>query len=391
MKRTTSTLIYFTALGLLLRTGLADGTATTTTGIDWTVATKTKCNDRISRPLYMGGCTSDYALVTASWIEDLLCIDSEHNFGPSATPPSSTDPSWQFFNTNFRISYQDIICNCPACQSIQGNGCFGGDYAQVLDYVVKNGVVGGADPSIVASAKIDVSPNPKTADLGKFTRCLDYFLKPCSLVFTQGKIAACAATYVQPEFNPYGSDCPLKCNYPKTSLQSGLRDTAANVNDTRSKTFITQTFYKQQKSQSFSSSGSITTWMQQMESDVKKYPLLTTMKIYEDIYLNNGVDVYIQRSGNSMGTFTVKIVGFGSDATTGLDYWLVSVPFGDAVGATTKAGIVKVLKGVNHCNIEDSYFYADKPDSAKFVTGLVSKLPAPKPPTPAPSSSSKTR
>lgn len=50
-----------------------------------------------------------------------------------------------------------------------------------------------------------------------------------------------------------------------------------------------------------------------------------------------------------MGGHAVKIIGWGTDADSGEDFWLVVNSWNDSWG---EGGLFRILRGVNACGIE---------------------------------------
>jgi len=65
--------------------------------------------------------------------------------------------------------------------------------------------------------------------------------------------------------------------------------------------------------------------------------------------------VYNDRScdGNPLN-HAVNIVGYGRDASTGLDYWIIRNSWGTVWG---QAGYMLIQRGVNKCDIEANIYY----------------------------------
>lgn len=55
------------------------------------------------------------------------------------------------------------------------------------------------------------------------------------------------------------------------------------------------------------------------------------------------------RTGSYLGGHAVKIIGWGTDEKSGLDYWLVANSWNDSWGEN---GFFRILRGVNECGIE---------------------------------------
>lgn len=81
-------------------------------------------------------------------------------------------------------------------------------------------------------------------------------------------------------------------------------------------------------------------------------PLQTSMNIYEDFLTYTG-GVYVHITGRSKGSHAVKLMGWGTDSETGLDYWLVANSWGDDWGEN---GWFRIQRGNNMAGIEGSMY-----------------------------------
>jgi cathepsin B len=77
-------------------------------------------------------------------------------------------------------------------------------------------------------------------------------------------------------------------------------------------------------------------------------PIVATFTVYED-FLTYKSGVYSHASGVAHGDHSVKIIGWGTDATNG-DYWLCVNSWNKNWG---EEGLVKITRGNSMCGIED--------------------------------------
>nr|ATU82857.1 secreted C13 protease-like protein [Pristhesancus plagipennis] len=77
-------------------------------------------------------------------------------------------------------------------------------------------------------------------------------------------------------------------------------------------------------------------------------PVEAIITVYEDI-INYKQGVYQHVAGGTLGTHAVKILGWGIENNT--PYWLVANSWSNDWGDN---GFFKILRGVNHCGIEDN-------------------------------------
>lgn len=81
-------------------------------------------------------------------------------------------------------------------------------------------------------------------------------------------------------------------------------------------------------------------------------PIQTSMNVYEDFLTYIG-GVYVHGTGRSKGSHAIKLMGWGVDEETGLDYWLVANSWGADWG---EDGWFRIQKGVNMAGIEGSMY-----------------------------------
>lgn len=284
-------------------------------GDDWT--TNTDCPN-IDMDLWTGPCKADWAIIAASVSADILCLKAK----------SSSYAETRAYFKALMFSYQDLLCNCRKCHIVAGNGCFGGEIEEAFNFFAKTGVTGGGNKDYA----ITLPPYPSHLKKKKMKSCLNYWDTPCTMnpTGTNKYTAKCADPI--PEYDPI-AHCPTTCNFP------GLA--ATNVTDSKGKgEFVTgiDGYYS-------------------ISTQITTHPVATKMQIYEDIFLNDGKEVYIHTHGRSLGSYYVKVVGVDTDSTSGRKYYLIKTTFGKEVGDNGK---IKVLNLDGHCDIYNSNSYYPK-------------------------------
>ncbi|KAI6190842.1 hypothetical protein M3Y97_00162800 [Aphelenchoides bicaudatus] len=76
-------------------------------------------------------------------------------------------------------------------------------------------------------------------------------------------------------------------------------------------------------------------------------PLEMRMHAFEDL-INYSSGIYYHRYGGSIGTHSVRLVGWGEQ--DGVPYWLIANSWNSAWGIEN--GFFKIVRGTNHCGIE---------------------------------------
>lgn len=256
-------------------------------------------------PLFTGNCASDYAVIAATAVEYAWCLRNPADF------------------KQMKISSQDIICNCTECHTIKGNGCMGGQYLKALEYLKTGKGKGGSYPEAVPFDK-DKSFDTITNGPKNYHDCLSYFRKPCD-----------------PDQE---TTCDLKAFNPATDCGKVICDrkpaiTVANASITG---LLKQYSVKKGKAD--------------MESSLStNKPLISTMEIFEDMeFFLGSDDVYVHTTGQSLGVVNVLIVGLKS--YNGVDYWTVLVPWDKRYDQKVKMNTLRVIRGINHCNIENEAY-----------------------------------
>lgn len=245
---------------------------------------------------FEGVCSSSYAITVAGVASDVVCASNNAN-----TTFSSA-----------RISYQNIMECCSKCFQGYENGCFGGSYVEALDFLTKTGAVTGSKK-------------------GTANFCRSYQLPEC---------------YQNPDlvdstFKACGTD-PLDFDQYKAVGSCNKVCDSNSINYDPKKSFV---------STKVSATGG--TYAQSMATTMGGNPnkiLITEMAIFEDIYTHNKADVYVHLYGKFIGTTTVAILGYGTDANTTQDFWIVRFPWGSKFGDN---GFLKIQRGTNNCGIEN--------------------------------------
>jgi len=194
--------------------------------------------------------------------------------------------------TKFEVAAEDIVSCCKLC----GQGCNGGYPSMVWNYWKTTGIVsGGAYQSNQG--------------------CYPYQIANCSH-HVVGTIPACATDEVPTPA------CANKC-------QDG--ETWASAKN------------KGASSYSVSSVANI-------QAEILAHgPVEGSFTVYDD-FLNYKSGVYVKTSSNALGGHAIKILGWGTDATSKLDYWLVANSWNNQWGDN---GFFKIQRGVDMCGIED--------------------------------------
>jgi cathepsin B len=86
-------------------------------------------------------------------------------------------------------------------------------------------------------------------------------------------------------------------------------------------------------------------------------PILAGFQVYRDFF-NYKSGVYQHKSGSFAGGHAIKIVGWGVDTSSGLEYWTVANSWGESWGMK---GYFWIKKGSNECEIE-TMLWAGKAD-----------------------------
>lgn len=92
-----------------------------------------------------------------------------------------------------------------------------------------------------------------------------------------------------------------------------------------------------------------------MQDIVSKGPIQTGFKVYRDFFSYKS-GVYKHVTGAFAGGHAVRIIGWGKDAASKLDYWIVANSWGTTFGMD---GYFWIAKGHNECDFESNLWIAD--------------------------------
>jgi len=219
-----------------------------------------------------------------------------------------------------RLSYQHVMECCTDCYDGLPNGCSGGNFLKAMNFLNAQGTVSGG-----GSIPIGVS-------------CKGYSFRECTLDPSKitGALPFCdSADYDATRFS---STCRTTCD------AQGAGTTEKYKLSTPMQ--VTTTSYVSSM-ENILNAGS-----------TNARALVTEMQVYEDLQWYNAGDVYTHLWGRHIGSVAVVIYGYGQDPMTGLNFWLVRMPFGNSFG---DGGYMKVHKGANACGIENpgnSYYFS---------------------------------
>ena len=86
-----------------------------------------------------------------------------------------------------------------------------------------------------------------------------------------------------------------------------------------------------------------------METEISTNgPIEGAFTVYED-FLTYKSGVYIHKTGSALGGHAIRVLGYGSE--NGVPYWLCANSWNETWGDN---GYFKILRGVDHCGIEQS-------------------------------------
>jgi cathepsin B len=77
-------------------------------------------------------------------------------------------------------------------------------------------------------------------------------------------------------------------------------------------------------------------------------PVEASFAVFDDFY-NYDSGVYVRKSWNFAGMHAVKMLGWGHDNATNLDYWIMQNSWGPSWGMN---GFFNILRGQDECLIE---------------------------------------
>lgn len=214
-----------------------------------------------------------------------------------------------------RFSYQNIMECCSACWQGFKNGCMGGSHKAALKFLQTTGTVTGGKPG-------------QNTD----TLCMAYKMKDCNLNPDFGG-TTCAAADLE-----IGTNFD-KCN--KVCDKNTVTYASSNIKITSFENIeVTPPNYAAN-----------------IEAQISNNKIvIAEMILFEDIYSMKPNDIYIHTWGRAIGTVVVGIYGFGNDSTTGLNFWLVRLPFGPNFAKQTESkdqGYIKVHRGSNNNGLEN--------------------------------------
>lgn len=92
-----------------------------------------------------------------------------------------------------------------------------------------------------------------------------------------------------------------------------------------------------------------------MQKALMRGPIIATMAVYNDFFSYTG-GVYEHVSGGLAGWHAICLVGWGTDKTTGEDYWIGKNSWGTGWGEN---GWFKIKRGTNESYIEDETYVLD--------------------------------
>uniref|UniRef100_A0A0A9WWJ7 Cathepsin B-like cysteine proteinase 4 n=1 Tax=Lygus hesperus TaxID=30085 RepID=A0A0A9WWJ7_LYGHE len=208
---------------------------------------------------------------------------------------------WGLFNQP--LSGFHVLTCCTQC----GDGCSSGSAVAAWQFFQTAGVVTGGD---------------RHSQIG----CLPYQLDPCDYRPTSSG----GCSFSKPLNTPA---CPLSCIDDRYNL-------------TTDRIFVNRSYVIQSD-------------VQEIQKEIiANGPVQASMMVYEDFmyYTGKNEEVYYHYVGELLGGMSVKIIGWGSEAQSGTDYWLVVNSWGSSWGL---GGLFRIRRGTDECGIESNVIAGD--------------------------------
>jgi cathepsin B len=255
------------------------------------------CEGVIGRVRDQSDCGACWAFASTEALNDRKCIASLSR--------DQGDPDLSI------LSAEDTLSCCSGLSCGFSMGCNGGQPSAAWKWFVRRGVVSGLD----------------YLDLGKGTSCKPYEFMPC-------------AHHVDPAASGY-PECPSS-EYPTPSCTSECTDKMYNVSFDQD---------KRQANEAYSLRS-----VSDIQQDMLQHgPVTASFSVYSD-FMTYQSGVYQHVTGSFLGGHAVKIIGWGVDASSGLDYWLIINSWNDSWG---EKGLFRILRGKNECGIESQVVAGD--------------------------------
>jgi len=200
---------------------------------------------------------------------------------------------------NVDLSAEDILSCCRTC----GMGCNGGYLGATWNYLVKSGT--------------------STGGLYGGTGCKPYSIAPCEH-HVEGDRPSC-------------DDVPHSNTPACTNTCVDSYDGPSYMND---KTYGSNAY----------SVGNARNLDQIQTELMTNGPIEVSFTVYEDFMSYTG-GVYYHTSGRSLGGHAIKLMGWGTDEETGMDYWLLANSWNSD---WAENGYFRMRRGTNECGLENS-------------------------------------
>eukprot|EP00756_Hemistasia_phaeocysticola_P013682 Hpha_TRINITY_DN15295_c3_g1::TRINITY_DN15295_c3_g1_i2::g.68474::m.68474/K01363/CTSB; cathepsin B len=254
-----------------------------------------KCAKVIGDIRDQSNCGCCWAFGSASAASDRMCIATS---GAKQVPLSAQE-----------------LCFCS-----NSDGCDGGFPSDAWDFIQSDGLVTGAQQNFTLSKGSDPDP---FAGVGY---CSSFSLPHCHHHGPQGDdpFPAEGATGCPSESSP---SCPRKCD--------SWAKAPHNVFKSDKHSFQGQTT-------TFDTADAIA------EAIMKDGPVTAAFSVYSD-FENYVSGIYQHTGGSYLGGHAIRIVGFGTDPTSGTKYWKVANSWNPHWG---EKGYFRIIRGTNECGIE---------------------------------------
>jgi hypothetical protein len=102
--------------------------------------------------------------------------------------------------------------------------------------------------------------------------------------------------------------------------------------------------------------------LEEIKAALTRGPITSTFNVFSDFYNTPPGGIYEHKSGSFEGLHTVMVIGYGTDAATGIDFYTVSNSWGDY--NPPAGGIFKIRRGVDTAAFE-RLMYQAAPDLSR--------------------------